>query len=189
LAVETVASEGVGSVEKTHLRGGSSRTMYTDPPDIEFTKDFGDLDENCLETALLDEKPLEDCFGSGGLPLCYWKDDINLKCCNELLVIDADYLMTGFISKHWPKEDLIKAIRSMVRDCPHLRHIRIGGSYDAMGTYFKLVTPTGGRKGDFAAFIAGINVLKAHGGPPLVVSTMTKLGSGPSSRVVKFRYV
>jgi len=165
--------------------------MYTDPADIEYTNELGfiDLDEDCLETALLNEKPLEDCFGSSGLPLCYWKDDIIQNCCSELLVIDADYLRAGFISKNWSKGDLIKAIRSMVRDCPRLRHIRIGGSSDAMGTYFKLVTAAGGRRGDFAAFIAGINVLKSHRGHPLVVSTMTKLGSGPSSRVETFRYV
>jgi hypothetical protein len=174
--------------------------MYSDPAHIQFTESARlvelDLPEDCLEKALLNEEPLDVCFGIGGIPLCYWKDIINTECCNRLLVIDADYLMAAQVKAI----DLIEAIRKMVRNCPDLRHIRIGGSQQAMANHFKLVTNSGRRSAPFAAYIQGINVLKGYSAPhltalekhrslPLVVSTMTKLGSGPSSKVVWYRYV
>lgn len=160
--------------------------MYSDPSHGEIADHIQDMDEDCLVTALIEEQPLEKCFGNGGVELCYWRSDTD-KCCSELLVIDVDYLMDA----GYRDRNLIEAIRNMVRDCPVLRHIRIGGSADAMSRHFKLVSPSGGKKKDFAIYIAGINVLKGHVSPyrpPLVVTTMTKFGRGPTSRVKKFRY-
>ena len=46
----------------------------------------------CFEVALLEDKPLESCFGNNGMPVCYWPRDINYDCCNHWLIIDLNYL-------------------------------------------------------------------------------------------------
>ncbi len=161
--------------------------MYSDPDHIQYLENFQTwLDEGCLVLALMNGDPLDVCFGNGP-PLCYWRWRVDLLggCCNDTLVIDADFLLADGV---WP-EELFAAIRDMVRHCPILNHIWIGGSDDAMSRAFKLVSGRGQRKADMATYVAGINVLKGHHEPPLVVTTMTSFGRGPNARTVRHQYV
>jgi hypothetical protein len=161
--------------------------MHSDPVHIQYLADFQTwLDENCLEQALVNGDPLDMCFG-GGPPLCYWRERVNLwnGCCHDTLVIDADFLLADGVGA----EELFAAIRDKVRHCLTLNHIWIGGSDDAMTKKFKLVSGSGQRKADMATYIAGINVLKGHHAPPLVVTTMTSFGRGPNARTVRHQYV
>lgn len=161
--------------------------MYSDPRHIEYLHGFQTrLDENCLEMALLNGDPLDVCSG-GVYPVCYWKrqNDLWNQCCEETLLIDADFLLADGVTAR----ELFAAIVDKVRHCSILNHIWIGGSGDAMSRAFKLVSGSGNGKADMAKFIAGINVLKGHHAPPLVVTTMTSLGRGPSARTVRHRYV
>ena len=161
--------------------------MYSDPIHLQYLENFQTwLDEHCLEQALMSGDPLDVCFG-GGHPLCYWRmgGDLWNGCCNDTLLIDADFLQADGVSS----EELFAAIRDKVRHCPILNHIWIGGSLDAMSRAFKVVSGGGKRKADMATYIAGINILKGHHGPPLVVTTMTSFGRGPNARTVRHQYV
>jgi hypothetical protein len=174
-------------LQKLHQGRLHPRNMYSDPDHIQYLMNFQTwLDENCLEQALMNGDPLDVCFGDGA-PLCYWRSGVDLwnGCCNDTLVIDADFLLADNV---WA-EDLFTAIRNMVRHCPMLNHIWIGGSDDAMSRAFKIVSGSGRRKADMATYIAGINVLKGHHAPPLVVTTMTSFGRGPNARTVRYQYV
>ena len=162
-------------------------SMYSDPVHIEYLENFQTwLDEHCLEQALLSGDPLDLCFGLAP-PMCYWRWGVDLwnHCCHDTLVIDADFLLADGVGA----DELFAAIRDKVRHCPILNHIWIGGSDDAMSRVFKLVSGNGRRKADMATYIAGINVLKGHHAPPLVVTTMTAFGRGPTARTVRHQYV
>jgi hypothetical protein len=161
--------------------------MYSDPEHIQHLTNFQTwLNENCLEQALMNGDPLDVCFGDGR-PLCYWRwrGDLWNGCCHDTLVIDADFLLVDGVGA----DELFAAIRNMVRHCPILNHIWIGGSEDAMSKALKLVSGKGQRKAEMATYIAGINVLKGHHEPPLVVTTMTSFGRGPNARTVRHQYV
>ena len=162
--------------------------MYSDPDHLDLLENFQTwLDEECLELALKDGEPLEVCWDEEGRPLCYWKTWIPTaaECCHDTLVIDADFLVANNVGKR----DLFAGIVDMVRHCNILNHIWIGGSEDSMARVYGLVSRAGKRKAEMATYIAGINVQKGHHSPPLVVTTVTSFGRGPSARTVRHQYV
>ncbi|MDA1131566.1 MAG: hypothetical protein O3B00_08745 [archaeon] len=160
--------------------------MFSFPEHITYLENFNsELNEECFDDALKNEEPLEICFGNTGGNICYWKDSINIVCCRENLVIDANSLMVYGV---WDA-NLIFAIADIVRHCDQLKHIYIGGSHTAMHRHFKIVSKSGSKKTAFASWIAGINVLKGHHRNPLVVTTATRFDIGTTYRVEKFRYI
>jgi len=177
---------GCGFNNNTEERERFAEYMFSLPEHITYLENFdSELNEECFDDALKNEEPLQICFGNTGGNICYWKDSINTGCCRENLVIDADFLMANGA---W-NDGLIFAIADIVRHCDQLKHIYIGGSHDAMYRHFKIVSNSGSKKTAFASWIAGINVLKGHHRNPLVVTTATSFGRGPTSRVEKFRYI
>ena len=75
----------------------------------------------CFEDALLTDRPLEECFGNNGIPVCYWPRDLGYDCCNHWLIIDLDFLNIN------PRE-FFSRFQEAIRNCDNLRMITICGS-------------------------------------------------------------
>ena len=133
----------------------------------------------CFEVALLDDKPLESCFGNNGMPVCYWPRDINYDCCNHWLIIDLNYL--GLHPR-----DFFKSLEEIIRNCDNLQIITICGSADEMA-YFGITSPRGKNSSKFASYIVGINSMRKVG--PVIIETKAVLGRGPTKKIVHHNYV
>ena len=133
----------------------------------------------CLESALLEERPLDDCFGEGGLPVCYWPRDFGNHCCNHWLIIDLDFL------HHHPSE-FFPRFEEMIRHCKNLKIVTICGSA-AQLSYFGITSSRGKNSAKFASYIVGINSMRNAG--PIVVETKAVLGRGPTKDIIHHNYV
>tara|TARA_B110000444_G_C18807304_1_gene580673 strand:+ start:491 stop:952 length:462 start_codon:yes stop_codon:yes gene_type:complete len=152
--------------------------MYSDPKHI--LDDLDDELEDCFEHAMLEDRPVEDCFGNYGEEICVWDNGHvrGMHCCRRLL-IKADNLLDAGCSPR----DLIDELRDYIRRC-HPEHITILGSEFSMKE-LKVVNASCGRHIGFAAFIAGINVLK---NPPVRVYCLSTRGTGPTRHVRRQNY-
>ena len=133
----------------------------------------------CFEDALLTDRPLEECFGNNGIPVCYWPRDLDYHCCNHWLIIDLDFLNLN------PRE-FFSRFQEAIRNCDNLRMITICGSADKM-SYFGITGNKGRNSSKFASYIVGINSMRNAG--PVVVETKTVLGRGPSKDIIHHNYV
>jgi len=152
--------------------------MYSDPMHI--LDDFDDELEDCFEHAMLEDRPIEDCFGNYGEEICVWDGNGGGMHCCRRLVIKADNLLNIGCSPR----DLINELRDYIRRCPRVERITILGSEFSMKE-LKVVTASCGRQNGFAAFIAGINVLK---NPPVRVYCLSTRGAGPTRHVRRQNY-
>ena len=152
--------------------------MYSDPMHI--LDDLGNELEDCFEHAMLEDRPVEDCFGNYGEEICVWPNGGGFHCCRRL-VIKADELL----SRSCSDRDLINDIREYIRMCPIVERITILGSEYSMRE-LKVVNASCGRQNGFAAFTAGINVLK---NPPVTISCLSKRGAGPTLHVRRQSYI
>ncbi len=131
----------------------------------------------CLEVALLEDRPLSDCFGINGIPVCYWPRDLEYSCCNHWLIIDLDYL-------ELPPRIFCKKFQEFIKNCGNLSLITICGSADKLSN-FGITSYRGRNSSRFEAYIAGINAMR---GEPVVVETKAVLGRGPSKEIVTHYY-
>ena len=152
--------------------------MYSDPMHI--LDDLGNELEDCFEHAMLEDRPVEDCFENYGEEICVWPNGGGFHCCRRL-VIKADELL----SRGCSARDLINDIREYIRRCPIVVRITILGSEFSMKE-LRVVNASCGRQNGFAAFIAGINVLK---NPPVTVYCLSTRGAGPTRHVRRQNYI
>ena len=152
--------------------------MYSDPMHI--LDDFDDELEDCFEHAMLEDRPIEDCFGNYGEEICVWPNGGQPYCARRF-VIKTDELL----SKGGTARDLVNEIREYIRMCPIVERITILGSEFSMKK-LKVVNASCKRHNTFAGFIVGINVLK-H--PPVTISCLTKRGAGPTLHVERTHYI
>ena len=132
----------------------------------------------CFEIALLEDRPLSDCFGVNGFPICYWPRDFEVECCHHWLLIDLDYLEI-------PPRIFFKHLQEFIKECDHLSLITICGSADKLSN-FGITSYKGRNSSRFEAYIAGINAMRNE---PVVVETKAVLGRGPSKEIVTHYYV
>tara|TARA_B100001564_G_C20590572_1_gene647621 strand:- start:65 stop:526 length:462 start_codon:yes stop_codon:yes gene_type:complete len=153
--------------------------MYSDPNHI--LDEFDEGLEDCFEHAIMEDRPIEDCFGNYGEEICVWDGfGGGMHCCRRL-VIKADDLF----SRGCSARDLINDLREYIRRCPMVERITILGSEFSMRE-LRVVTTSSGKHSGFAAFIAGINVLK---NPPVSVHCLSTRGAGPTRNVKRQRYI
>ena len=153
--------------------------MYTDP--MHPIDDFDQGLEECFEHAILEDRPIEDCFANYGEEIWVWDGHgMGMHCCRRL-VIKAENLVSGGFSA----SDLINYLRDYIRRCPRVERITILGSAFSMKK-LKVVGSSCGKNSGFAAFIAGINVLKT---PPLTVHCLSTRGAGPTRHIRRQRYI
>jgi len=133
----------------------------------------------CFEVALLEDRPLEDCFGNDGIPVCYWPRDFGNHCCNHWLIIDLDYLNIH-------PQVFFERLENAIRDCNSLKIITICGSADQMA-YFGITSARGKNSSRFSSYIVGINSMRSAG--PVIVETKAVLGRGPTKEIVHHNYV
>ena len=133
----------------------------------------------CFESALLSDRPIEDCFGNNGIPVCYWPRDFGYDCCNHWLIIDLDFLEIT-------RREFFCRFQEAIRNCDNLRMITICGSADKMSD-FGITGNKGRNSSKFASYIVGINSMRNAG--PVVVETKTVLGRGPNKGIIHHNYV
>tara|TARA_B100001758_G_C17948607_1_gene372123 strand:- start:18 stop:488 length:471 start_codon:yes stop_codon:yes gene_type:complete len=156
--------------------------MFSDFEHLHFIDEADEL-EDCFESAMLEDSPVEDCFGNYGEEIAVWDGrGGGMHCCRRL-VIKADYL----VSNGSLASDLINELRDYIRGCPRVERVTIVGSQYSMK---KLKVINGydncGRNNSFEGFIAGINVLKKQ---PVSVHCLTKRGAGPTCKVLRTSYI
>lgn len=154
--------------------------MYSDPMHI-IDDDENEL-EDCFEHAMLEDRPVEDCFGRNGEEICVWDGYGQPLHCSRILVIKADDLVSRDYSAHY----LINDLRDYIRSCPRVERITILGSEFSMKKLRVVNGSCRSHKG-FAAFFAGINVLKNLN--PVTVYCLSILGDGPTRDVQRQNYI
>ena len=152
--------------------------MYSDPGHENLMHGQMSNLEDCFEDAMMEDRDIEVCFGNFGGEVLVWPHGYgpHPHCC-RILVIKAD----DWYNLHRNPARLIDAIRDYIRNCPMVERIIIQGSEFSMRG-LKLVSASCNIDLKFAAYIAGINVLKD---PPVVVSCLTLRGAGPTRHIVK----
>ena len=154
--------------------------MYSNEEYLELVHQSSGWDQiPCFKDALISDRPLKDCFGNNGMPVCYWPRDFGYNCCNHWLIIDLDFLNIH-PSEFFPK------FQEAIRDCSNLKIITICGSADIM-SYYGITSQRGKNSAKFASYIVGINSMRNSG--PIVVETKTVLGRGPTKEIVHHNYV
>ena len=153
--------------------------MYTDP--MHPIDDFDQGLEDCFEHAILEDRPIEDCFGNYGEEICVWDGHgTGIHCCRRLVIKAENFVSAGFSAS-----DLINYLRDYIRRCPKVERITILGSAFSMKE-LRVVGSSCGKHSGFAAFIAGINVLKT---PPVTVHCLSIRGAGPTRHIRRQRYI
>ena len=155
--------------------------MYSDPNHI--IDNFDQQLEDCFEHAIMEDRPIEGCFGNYGEEICIWNGYgplAGLHCCRRLVIKADDLVNMGCTAR-----DLINELREYIRRCPMVERITILGSEFSMKE-LRVVSASCGRHTGFAAFIAGINVLKI---PPVSVCCLSTRGAGPTRHVRRQSYI